>query len=156
MYDLSHLNEYLAHSPLGSVAINDFQRQQFVLCGNTLKLTDLDDLSTEEPKCSKSKHCRQTKLFQYLIKNHNYTHTLKCISNICLGYNEIQNVVNTYRHFVNLFLNINTPTALLQNVESLLNSYTSTWSAKSVLHETKLLFLKFRNLNVSGVYKFNI
>ncbi|KAK6636321.1 hypothetical protein RUM43_009980 [Polyplax serrata] len=76
--DLSQLLVYLANSPLGSVAINDFQRQQFVLCDNTLKLTDLDDLSIEEPRCNTSVQCSE----KCIESCENYNGILNCIDAI--------------------------------------------------------------------------
>lgn len=138
---------YLAYSPLGSIAINDFQRQQFVLCGNTLKLTDLDDLSTEEPKCNDTVQCNEKKLIKYLNLNENYNYELKCVQNYCLGYNEKRNVANAYKHFVNLFLNITTPKVLKKNLEDLFNSYTSTWDAKIVHRATEKLYLTYNKFH---------
>ena len=47
----------LAQSPLGAVALNDFRRQQFVLTNGEIKLTDVDDMSFEEPICDTAADC---------------------------------------------------------------------------------------------------
>ncbi|CAH1406413.1 unnamed protein product [Nezara viridula] len=47
---VASLLHLLAHSPLGSLAAPDLKRQQFVLVGGQLKLTDADDLRISEPR----------------------------------------------------------------------------------------------------------
>jgi hypothetical protein len=37
--------------------MNDFRRQQFVLVGGTLKLSDVDDLGINEPECVTDADC---------------------------------------------------------------------------------------------------
>jgi hypothetical protein len=37
--------------------MNDFRRQQFVLVGGTLKLSDVDDLGVGEPGCETDADC---------------------------------------------------------------------------------------------------
>ena len=47
----------LAQSPLGAVGLNDFRRQQFVLVHGEIKLSDVDDISFEEPICDRNIDC---------------------------------------------------------------------------------------------------
>lgn len=54
---ISQILHHLAHSPLGSLSMNDFRRQQFVLVGGTLKLSDVDDLGVGEPACETDADC---------------------------------------------------------------------------------------------------
>lgn len=77
-YDLTKLLHYLAHSPFGSVALNDFRRQQFVIVdgssasdqgqvktgddgssvdGLELKLIDVDDIGFDETSCTVDADC---------------------------------------------------------------------------------------------------
>jgi protein kinase domain-containing protein len=54
---IAQILHQLAHSPLGSLSMNDFRRQQFVLVGGTLKLSDVDDLGINEPECVTDGDC---------------------------------------------------------------------------------------------------
>jgi protein kinase domain-containing protein len=54
---IAQILHHLAHSPLGSLSMNDFRRQQFVLVGGTLKLSDVDDLGVGEPECETDADC---------------------------------------------------------------------------------------------------
>jgi hypothetical protein len=54
---IAQILHHLAHSPLGSLSMNDFRRQQFVLVGGTLKLSDVDDLGVDEPGCETDADC---------------------------------------------------------------------------------------------------
>jgi hypothetical protein len=77
-YDLTKLLHYLAKSPFGSVALNDFRRQQFVIIdgsstpdhrqagagdrdgsvdGLELKLIDVDDIGFDEISCTVNADC---------------------------------------------------------------------------------------------------
>ena len=58
-YGLSKLLYYLAHSPYGSVIVNDFRRQQFILVDGDIKLTDLDDIGFTERECRTDYNCQQ-------------------------------------------------------------------------------------------------
>ncbi|KAF3844893.1 hypothetical protein F7725_008056 [Dissostichus mawsoni] len=55
--DLVRLLHFLSQSPLGSVALLDFQPRQFVTVSGELKLTDLDDASAEETSCQTHADC---------------------------------------------------------------------------------------------------
>ncbi|KAF4800977.1 extracellular tyrosine-protein kinase PKDCC-like protein [Turdus rufiventris] len=82
---------YLAHSPLGSIVLLDFQPRQFVMVDGNLKVTDMDDASTEEQSCKEDNDCTldfPTKSFP-----------LKCsVAGKCEGINEKKNLFNAYRH----------------------------------------------------------
>ncbi len=54
---VTQLLSSLAQSPLGAVAINDFRRQQFVSVNGEIKLSDVDDMSFEEPTCDSNASC---------------------------------------------------------------------------------------------------
>lgn len=56
-YDVVSILQHLAHSPLGSLLMKDFRRQQFVIVGDTLKLSDVDDIVLGDPKCISDKDC---------------------------------------------------------------------------------------------------
>lgn len=149
--DVSRLLVYLASSPLGSVAVNDFRRQQFVLCGKTLKLTDLDDLSFEEPECRENGDCSLGDLLNDLKLNSSFVKEERggCVRKACEGYNEKQNVINLYKHFTNLFLPINVPEALRQDVKVLLSTYlTSGWDSETVFKQAQFLYRKLNIIKI--------
>ena len=49
--------EYLANSPMGSIALPDLRDEQFIMVGNVIKLSDLDDIHAAEPQCDTSMKC---------------------------------------------------------------------------------------------------
>ncbi len=50
-FELADLLHYLQNSPLGSLRISDFKDIHFLLKDGRIKLTDLDDMTSLEPKC---------------------------------------------------------------------------------------------------------
>ena len=44
-------------TPYGSMSMNDFRRQQFVLVDGVLKLSDVDDAGFEDPSCTEDEDC---------------------------------------------------------------------------------------------------
>lgn len=88
--DLVRLLHFLSQSPLGSVALLDFQPRQFVTVSGELKLTDLDDASAEETACQSDADCT------LLFPHRNFT--LPCSTRgVCEGLNEKRNIYNAYR-----------------------------------------------------------
>lgn len=82
---------YLAHSPLGSIVLLDFQPRQFVMVDGNLKVTDLDDASTEELSCKDDNDC----MLDFPTKSF----ILKCsAAGKCEGINEKKNLFNAYRY----------------------------------------------------------
>jgi len=47
----------MSDTQYGSMSMNDFRRQQFVLVDGTLKLSDVDDTGFEDPVCTTTKDC---------------------------------------------------------------------------------------------------
>lgn len=88
--ELVRLLHYLSQSPLGSVALLDFQPRQFVMVDGELKLTDLDDATASEPLCRTDADC----LLQYPLRNF----TARCSERgVCEGMNEMRNLYNAHR-----------------------------------------------------------
>lgn len=58
VHGVARLLYHLAHSPLGSLSMNDLRRQQFVLVEGVLKLSDVDDMGVSEPFCQTHADCR--------------------------------------------------------------------------------------------------
>ncbi|KAL0964347.1 hypothetical protein UPYG_G00322610 [Umbra pygmaea] len=113
---LVRLLHYLAHSPLGSVTLLDFRPRQFVLVSGELKVTDLDDASTEEAPCSTSSPSDCT--LEFPARNF----TLPCNRGCCLGINEKRNLYNAYRFFFTYLLPHRAPPTLRPLLDKIVNS----------------------------------
>ncbi|XP_014681490.1 PREDICTED: extracellular tyrosine-protein kinase PKDCC-like isoform X2 [Priapulus caudatus] len=109
----------LAHSSHGSLAMNDFRRQQFVLVDGVLKLADVDDVTAGEPTCNEEADCLQRH------PDTNLTLGGKCINHCCSEFNERRNIMNGGRQFVSFFLEHGVPRSLLPLVMKLSSIYTN-------------------------------
>ena len=115
-FELTDLLYYLQHSPLGSLRISDFKEIHFLLKDGRIKLTDLDDVTSLEPKCdiNQNQHmgnADSTLLFNQGANNQNnhgakdndLTQTcgynLKCIGGICQGFNALHNIAHMNKHY---------------------------------------------------------
>lgn len=54
---MAELLHYFHNSPIGSIRIGDFKRDQFRLINGTVKISDLDDLTVEEQSCDVASDC---------------------------------------------------------------------------------------------------
>ncbi|XP_056122365.1 extracellular tyrosine-protein kinase PKDCC [Rhinichthys klamathensis goyatoka] len=139
---LVRLLQYLTHSPLGSVALLDFQPRQFVMASGELKLTDLDDASIQEPACQKDSDC----LLQFPLRNF----TLRCSpSRICEGLNEMRNLYNAYRYFFTYLLPHQAPPLLKPLIHQIMNS---TGDLKQSINETLVAFEEVLHAYKSGLH----
>ncbi|XP_030337528.1 extracellular tyrosine-protein kinase PKDCC-like [Strigops habroptila] len=133
---------YLAHSPLGSIVLLDFQPRQFVMVDGNLKVTDMDDASTEELSCKEDNDCTldfPTKSFP-----------LKCSAvGKCEGINEKKNLFNAYRYFFTYLLPHSAPLALRPFLSDILNA---TGDLQYGINETLKAFEKVLHLYKSGLY----
>ncbi|XP_065605899.1 extracellular tyrosine-protein kinase PKDCC-like [Cyrtonyx montezumae] len=133
---------YLAHSPLGSIVLLDFQPRQFVMVDGNLKVTDMDDASTEEPSCEEDNDCTldfPTKSFP-----------LQCSSaGKCKGINEKRNLFNAYRYFFTYLLPHSAPPTLQPFLSDILNA---TGNLQYGINETLRAFEKVLHLYKSGLY----
>uniref|UniRef100_A0A8C3QJZ1 Extracellular tyrosine-protein kinase PKDCC n=1 Tax=Cyanoderma ruficeps TaxID=181631 RepID=A0A8C3QJZ1_9PASS len=133
---------YLAHSPLGSIVLLDFQPRQFVMVDGNLKVTDMDDASTEELSCKEDNDCTldfPTKSFP-----------LKCsVVGKCEGMNEKKNLFNAYRYFFTYLLPHSAPPALRPLLSDILNA---TGDLRYGINETLRAFEKVLHLYKSGLY----
>ncbi|XP_039283866.1 extracellular tyrosine-protein kinase PKDCC isoform X2 [Nilaparvata lugens] len=125
----------LAHSPLGSLAMNDLRRQQFVLVDDSLKLSDVDDVGMAEPHCSRDNECH--------IRSDNNTviDGVSCVNRTCSGYNERLNIWRAGQHFIKQFLPIDVPPFLESRTRALMDAYerrspSAGWDAKRILVAT--------------------
>ncbi|XP_031448736.1 extracellular tyrosine-protein kinase PKDCC-like [Phasianus colchicus] len=133
---------YLAHSPLGSIVLLDFQPRQFVMVDGNVKVTDMDDASTEELSCEEDNDCTldfPTKSFP-----------LQCSSaGKCEGINEKRNLFNAYRYFFTYLLPHSAPPALQPFLSDILNA---TGNLRYGINETLRAFEKVLHLYKSGLY----
>uniref|UniRef100_A0A8D0C0S6 Protein kinase domain-containing protein n=1 Tax=Salvator merianae TaxID=96440 RepID=A0A8D0C0S6_SALMN len=140
--DLVELLFYLANSPLGSIAVLDFQPKQFVMVNGILKLTDLDDVSPEELSCHSDEECR----VEFPAKSF----SLKCAAHgKCEGINEKRNLFNAYRYFFMYLLPYSAPVPLQHLLKDILNA---TGDLRYGTNETLRAFQKVLHLYKSGLY----
>uniref|UniRef100_A0A8C1WLZ7 Extracellular tyrosine-protein kinase PKDCC n=1 Tax=Cyprinus carpio TaxID=7962 RepID=A0A8C1WLZ7_CYPCA len=143
---LVRLLQYLSRSPLGSVALLDFQPRQFVMVSGELKLTDLDDASIQEPACQEDSDCQ----LQFPLRNF----TLRCSpSRICEGLNEMRNLYNAYRYFFTYLLPHQAPPLLKPLIHQIMNS---TGDLKQSINETLVAFEEVLHMYKSGLHLENL
>ncbi|XP_046389429.1 extracellular tyrosine-protein kinase PKDCC-like [Ischnura elegans] len=143
---MARILHHLAHSPLGSLAMNEFRRHQFVLVGRTtLKLSDVDDVGVTEPSCVSSNDC----LLRLPSEMQNDSFWLErpscpCIEGRCVGHNERLNVWRAGRHLIRLFLPPTAPSTLEPHIQELLEAYnTARWNSKQILEASQKLVAQF-------------
>lgn len=143
---LVRLLQYLSVSPLGSVALLDFQPRQFVMVSGELKLTDLDDASIHEPVCQEDSDC----LLQFPLRNF----TLRCSpAQTCKGLNEMRNLYNAYRYFFTYLLPHQAPPLLKPLIHHIMNA---TGDLKQSINETLIAFEKILHIYKSGLHLENL
>uniref|UniRef100_A0A8B9KL23 Protein kinase domain containing, cytoplasmic b n=1 Tax=Astyanax mexicanus TaxID=7994 RepID=A0A8B9KL23_ASTMX len=143
---LVRLLQYLSRSPLGSVALLDFQPRQFITVSGELKLTDLDDAVVREPSCRIDSDC----LLQFPLRNF----TLPCSSSgVCEGLNQLRNLYNAYRYFFIYLLPHQAPALLKPLVEEIMNT---TGELKKNVEETLEDFEKVLHEYKSGLHLQNL
>ncbi|KAM9777805.1 extracellular tyrosine-protein kinase PKDCC [Neosynchiropus ocellatus] len=144
--DLARLLHFLSRSPLGSVALLDFQPRQFVTVSGSLKLTDLDDASARETRCRADADC----LLQFPHRNF----TLPCSPRgVCEGLNEKMNIYNAYRYFFTYLLPHQAPPGLTHLVDQIMNS---TGELKADINQTLEAFERILLLYQSGLHLDNL
>uniref|UniRef100_K7G8D8 Extracellular tyrosine-protein kinase PKDCC-like n=1 Tax=Pelodiscus sinensis TaxID=13735 RepID=K7G8D8_PELSI len=133
---------YLAHSPLGSIALLDFQPRQFVMVDGNLKVTDMDDASIEERLCREDNDCTLDFPAKSFILN--------CTTaGKCEDLNEKKNLFNAYRYFFTYLLPHTAPTALRPFLGDILNT---TGDLRYGINETLGAFEKVLHLYKLGLY----
>ncbi|KAI5616817.1 extracellular tyrosine-protein kinase PKDCC [Silurus asotus] len=143
---LVRLLHYLSLSPLGSVALLDFQPRQFVMVSGELKLTDLDDAIVAETECRTSSDC----VLQFPLRNF----TFPCTgSGVCQGLNEMKNLYNAYRYFFIYLLPHQAPTELKHLVDQIMNT---TADLKHSVNKTLEAFEEVLEVYKSGLHLQNL
>ncbi|XP_003962728.3 extracellular tyrosine-protein kinase PKDCC [Takifugu rubripes] len=144
--DLVRLLHFLSRSPLGSVALLDFQPRQFVTVSGSLKLTDLDDASAAETPCQTDADCG----LQFPHRNF----SLPCSSRgVCEDLGEKRNIYNAYRYFFTYLLPHQAPPGLTHLVDHIMNS---TGELKADINETVEAFERILHLYRSGLHLDNL
>lgn len=144
--DLVRLLHFLSQSPLGSVALLDFQPRQFVTVSGELKLTDLDDASAEETPCQTDADCT----LQFPHRNF----TLPCSAwGVCEGLSEKRNIYNAYRYFFTYLLPHQAPPGLTHLVDHIMNT---TGELKANINQTLEAFEHILLLYKSGLHLDNL
>ncbi|KAM4663501.1 extracellular tyrosine-protein kinase PKDCC-like [Discoglossus pictus] len=139
--DLVKLLHYLANSPLGSIALLDFQPRQFVLVDGNLKVTDMDDAATMELECREDKDC--------FLSFPSKTFTGVCSSTgTCIGANEKRNLFNAYRYFFTYLLPHAAPPATQPLLMEIMNA---TGDLRFGINDTLEAFEKVLKIYTSGV-----
>ncbi|KAI1895665.1 hypothetical protein AGOR_G00108560 [Albula goreensis] len=143
---LVRLLHYLSQSPLGPVALLDFQPRQFVMVAGELKLTDLDDASVEEPACQTDADCT----LHFPLRNF----SIPCSSGgVCQGLNEKRNLYNAYRYFFTYLLPHQAPSILRPLIDQIMNS---SGELKRDVSSTRKAFEEILRLYKSGLYLENL
>ncbi|XP_056152223.1 extracellular tyrosine-protein kinase PKDCC isoform X2 [Lampris incognitus] len=144
--DLVRLLHFLSRSPLGSVALLDFQPRQFVTVSGELKLTDLDDATVEEPACQTDADCT----LQFPHRHF----SLPCSARgVCEGLNEKRNLYNAYRYFFTYLLPHQAPPGLTHLVDHIMNS---TGELRADINQTLEAFEHILLLYKSGLHLDNL
>ncbi|XP_060735280.1 extracellular tyrosine-protein kinase PKDCC [Tachysurus vachellii] len=143
---LVRLLHYLSLSPLGSVALLDFQPRQFIMVSGELKLTDLDDAIVTETQCRTTSDC----VLQFPLRNF----TFPCSgSGVCQGLNEMRNLYNAYRYFFIYLLPHQAPTILKPLMDQIMNA---TGELKHSVNKTLEAFEEVLDVYRSGLHLQNI
>ncbi|XP_071513014.1 extracellular tyrosine-protein kinase PKDCC-like isoform X2 [Panulirus ornatus] len=105
--DIGRILYHLAQSPLGTLLMKDFRREQFVISGGSLKLSDVDDVVIGDHPCTTDQDCA--------IKDgvkENILINLTCVMEVCKGFNSHLNAIHASQHFMRLLIPYGGPAAL--------------------------------------------
>ncbi|XP_063802668.1 extracellular tyrosine-protein kinase PKDCC-like [Pseudophryne corroboree] len=139
--ELVQLLHYLATSPMGSIALLDFQPRQFVLVNGSLKVTDMDDATSDELACSSDADCA--------LAFPARTFNVPCaVTGVCTGANEKRNLYNAYRFFFTYLLPHASPPALRPLLQEIMNA---TGDLHFGIHETLKAFEDVLEFYKSGM-----
>ena len=138
---LSRLAFYLEQSPIGPLIVRDFRLAQFVMVGDDIKLSDIDDVDGEEHRCSNHTDC--------FIGNERRNVTLPCLEGVCRGYNSLMNVYNINKHVLQHILKLESPREVQTELDRIVTACGALkWDAKTLLQELE----KVVNLLKTGEY----
>lgn len=141
---LSRLLNFLSKSPLGTISLNDFRRQQFVLVSGEIKLIDVDDIGLEEPSCTVASCCIPS------TKTRPIDVCVPCVNGYCKQYNEKLNILNAGRHFIDYILPHGAPTKFSPMIEQIVKAFKdASWTTAKILKEVEHL----TDLYIKGMYR---
>lgn len=135
-FDLTSLAVYLAKSPVGSVRLENWSPDKFVITQDgssvlTVKLSDFDqDVVLTEKSCTHDQDCSIGKIT-----------AVKCMHGLCKGYNEKSNLYNLYISFLSHILESKVPSRLSVEVAKVFNTLRNLQCNSTVLLQS-LKFLK--------------
>ncbi|PIK42282.1 putative extracellular tyrosine-protein kinase PKDCC [Apostichopus japonicus] len=81
--DIINLLDYLHRSPLGSLRMSDFKQSQFIFVNGRIKLSDLDDITSDERGCQRDRDC-------YILDE---SANIPCKNGVCSGINSKSNLL---------------------------------------------------------------
>ncbi|XP_071840709.1 extracellular tyrosine-protein kinase PKDCC-like isoform X2 [Apostichopus japonicus] len=81
--DIINLLDYLHRSPLGSLRMSDFKQSQFIFVNGRIKLSDLDDITSDERGCQRDRDC-------YILDE---SVNIPCKNGVCSGINSKSNLL---------------------------------------------------------------
>ncbi|PIK62559.1 putative extracellular tyrosine-protein kinase PKDCC [Apostichopus japonicus] len=81
--DIINLMDYLHRSPLGSLRMSDFKQSQFIFVNGQIKLSDLDDITSDERGCQRDRDC-------YILDE---SANIPCKNGVCSGINSKSNLL---------------------------------------------------------------
>lgn len=137
--DITRIVNLLNTSPYGSMSMNDFRRQQFVLVDGTLKLSDVDDAGFEDPTCKDDEDCH------IVFTSSNMTHRSRCIGSRCPYNNAKRNLYNAGRHFVTFLLPHGAPQLLQPIIDKVVDGYTNlSMSSRNLLKALEKIVYLYR------------
>lgn len=133
---LARLLQYLAQSPIGSLFIRDFKLSQFVLVDGEIKLTDLDDVDNEEPRCLTNRDC-------VVRRTIGVNKTLQCNQGRCKNLIAAVNLDNIGGYFFNHVLVPGSPEYLKEYLNEIkYNVQQLTWNSEALVwHMERVLYL---------------
>ncbi|XP_033115485.1 uncharacterized protein LOC117115686 [Anneissia japonica] len=95
--DFGGLLLYFAHSSLGSMRIQKFKLNRFILADDKIKLADVNELTSLEPECDVQYRC---------LLNGTEIESIKCFDNRCIGMNEQLNLQAANKIFFKPLLHV--------------------------------------------------
>lgn len=138
--DITRIVDFMKRTPYGSMSMNDFRRQQFVLVRGNLKLSDVDDTEFEDPHCQNSNEC------DVIFSSANFSQKSLCQHRRCVQYNEKRNLFNAGRHFVTILLPHGAPLRLQPIINSVMNGYTNlTMTSEELLSQMNKIVALYKS-----------
>ncbi|XP_045185783.2 extracellular tyrosine-protein kinase PKDCC-like isoform X2 [Mercenaria mercenaria] len=138
--DITRIVNFMSQTPYGSMSMNDFRRQQFVLVGGNLKLSDVDDTGFEDHTCRTSDDCN------VIFSSANFSKRTNCRQGRCIQCNEMKNLFNAGRHFVIFLLPHGAPVRLQPIIDGIVEGYTNlTMSSEELLKQMNKLVALYQS-----------